>query len=465
VDFSWLPEPGSVLAARYRLISLLGTGGMAAVLMAEQVEGGERVAIKFLHPAVAAHAESHQRFLREARISSLIQCDHVVRTLDAGTTPAGLSYLVMEYLEGEDLSARVSREGPLPVALAVDCVLQAAEALALAHAAGIVHRDIKPSNLWLSRRADGAPFLKVLDFGISKLAAQASTDPSLTETASVFGSPTYMPPEQIRSAKRVDARADIWSLGVVLHELLTRRLPFEGDNVGGILASITADAPMNVRAIREDIPVAVEDVVLACLEKDPARRISLAELSVELRPFASATGAASADRVLSSAAGAPSTWRTRGSRVPPATGASTLSAATIRMEPGPVRRARLTKLVLGATTVAALGVAGWWTRTAPPVPPVQPATTLSAAAPPFVVPASSASLVSAPASANAPALASSSLPLTAPSGTPRGAGKHVPSTPKVAASAAAPLPLASATPAVVAPKPPAGAPQVSDDRR
>ena len=367
LDLSWLPSPGTILADRYRLVSLLGTGGMAAVLMAEHIQLHERVAIKFLHPKIAANAESHERFRRESRISSLIKCEHVVRTLDVGSTPEGLSYLVMEYLEGEDLSARLHRDGPYPLELAVDCVLQAAEALALAHAAGVVHRDIKPSNLWLSRRHDGSPLLKVLDFGISKLFSGAHADPSLTETSSVFGSPTYMSPEQIRSAKRVDARADIWALGIVLYELLTARLPFEGDNVGGILASITADEPIAPTVFREDLPAVVQDVVLACLEKNPTRRITLAEMCTELRPFATPSGALSAERVARAGAPSPdsavaSSWRERQLRTPPpAVGASTLSAATIRMEQP---KARSRWLVLGgAGAVAAIGIGTWIART------------------------------------------------------------------------------------------------------
>lgn len=394
---------------------------MAAVVMAEHVVLGERVAIKFLHPRVAANGESLQRFLREARISSLVKCEHVVRTLDVGMSADGLSYLVMEYLEGEDLSARLARTGAFPIALATDCVLQAAEALSLAHAAGVVHRDIKPSNLWLSSRRDGSPLLKVLDFGISKLAPAASSDPSLTETTSVFGSPTYMSPEQIRSAKRVDARADVWALGVVLHELLTAQLPFQGDNVGGILASITADAPGAVRAVRPEVPVVLEDVVFACLEKDAGRRISLAELCAELLPFASDAGKSSAQRVLAvpTPASAPSSseWRIRSTRAA-VVGASTLSAATIRMPPHAVRRSRV--FVGGAAvTLLAGGVLFFELRRAPSeVPIVATAAAPSVAA--LAVAASVASVVPIAPSVGHPAAphaaASPKAPLASPLG-------------------------------------------------
>ncbi len=293
----WAPRTGEIVGGRYRVLRIIGQGGMGAVVAAEHVQLGEPVAIKFLHPKLARDTASVERFFREAKATMRIKSEHVVRVIDVGMSESGIPYIVMELLEGADLG-RVLEAGPLAVAHAVDFVLQASEALAEAHAAGIVHRDLKPSNLWLARRADGSPLVKVLDFGISKLAAHAPGDPRLTETQSVFGSPTYMSPEQIRSSKKVDHRTDVWALGIVLHELLTGKLPFDGDTVSGVLASIAADPPVPLRQMRPEAPPGLEQAILRCLEKDLGRRCqSLAELSSLLAPFASPTGVVSAGRI------------------------------------------------------------------------------------------------------------------------------------------------------------------------
>lgn len=276
---------------------LLGAGGMGAVFRAERIALNEPVAIKFLHPKLALDKDAIARFIREAQATSRIKNEHVVRILDVGSTENGLPFLVMDLLEGRDLGD-VAEQGPLSITDAVDFVLQAAEALAEAHALGIVHRDIKPANLWLGRRSDGSPLVKVLDFGISKLAPTAGGDSKLTETSAVFGSPTYMSPEQIRSSKKVDARTDVWSLAVVLYELLTGRQPFEAETSGGVLASISADPPIPFLPRRPDSPPALDRAILACLEKDVSRRASLAALATMLMPMASPAGVLSAERVI-----------------------------------------------------------------------------------------------------------------------------------------------------------------------
>ncbi len=294
---AWAPRAGEIIGGRYRVQGVIGSGGMGAVVSAEHIQLGEQVAIKFLSPHLAQDNASVERFVREARATSRIKSEHVVRVLDVGATPGAPPYIVMELLRGQDLS-QLLEHGPLAIVHAVDFVLQASEALAEAHAAGIVHRDIKPPNLWLTQRSDGSPLIKVLDFGISKLAPTSSADLKLTETQSVFGSPTYMSPEQIRSSKKVDHRTDIWALGIVLHELLTARLPFDGDTVSGVLASIAADPPMPLRQLRPDAPPELEAAILRCLEKDLARRCSsVKEMAAMLRSFASPLGLISADRI------------------------------------------------------------------------------------------------------------------------------------------------------------------------
>jgi len=290
---------GDVVLGKYRLERVLGVGGMGYVVAARHLEIGELVAIKMLS-ANGQDAETVERFVREARATARLKSDHVVRVLDASrgdeSTPP---YILMEYLEGEDLAARLRRAGPLPIAEAVDFVLQAGAALAEAHSLGIVHRDVKPSNLLCTTRTDGTPVVKVLDFGISKsLEGSDAASPSLTDTRSVFGSPMYMSPEQIRSAKHVDLRSDIWSLGVVLFELLTARAPFVGETTAALLAAISADLPQMASTFRPEVPWELDAVIYRCLEKDRTRRFqSIAELAAALRPFASSLGAATADAV------------------------------------------------------------------------------------------------------------------------------------------------------------------------
>ncbi len=291
---------------QYVIERTLGHGGMGIVVAARHETLDEMVAIKLLHPKAAKDALQVERFVREARATVRIKSEHVVRVLDAGAEEStGTPFIVMELLEGRDLGFVLSHHGPVPPQTAVDYIIQICDGLGAAHALGIVHRDLKPSNFFLTERADGTALVKVLDFGISKAAqSDGSPDPRLTETQAVFGSPTYMSPEQIRSSKNVDARSDIWSLGVALFELLTGKLPFMADNVAGLLASVIADAPFHVSTFMSGVPSELEAVVLACLEKDAARRIpSAAELAMRLAPFASPEGALLASRIDRSARG------------------------------------------------------------------------------------------------------------------------------------------------------------------
>jgi serine/threonine-protein kinase len=294
-----LPEPGSIIAGRYRIERVVGVGGMGFVYAARHVQLDELVAVKMLHPKVAVDEHSVERFLREARACVRIKNEHVVKVIDVFTGEAGQPpYMLMEFLVGEDLGQVVHGRGALPIDVAVDYILQASECIAEAHNYGIVHRDIKPSNILLTQSSDGMPLVKVLDFGISKaLAPEAEAkNHNLTETTAVFGSPTYMSPEQVRSAKHVDPRADVWSLGVVLFELLTAHVPFGGESMSGLLASIVADPPRSPREFRPEIPDALQTVVLACLEKNRDRRVqSVPELAQLLKPFASPAGLRSVD--------------------------------------------------------------------------------------------------------------------------------------------------------------------------
>ena len=211
---------GEVLAGKYRVEKVLGVGGMGVVVAATHATLRQKVAIKFLLPG--ASDEVVQRFLREARAAVRLRSDHVARVIDVGELESGAPFMVMEYLAGSDLSAVLRDRGALPIDEAVDYVLQACEAIAEAHVAGIVHRDLKPANLFLTKAPDGSPSVKVLDFGISKDSGggDGEDEQGLTRTTAVLGSPHYMAPEQMRSTRSVDGRADIWSLGVILFQLL-----------------------------------------------------------------------------------------------------------------------------------------------------------------------------------------------------------------------------------------------------
>jgi serine/threonine protein kinase len=320
---SAIPSFGTVLAGKYRLESLLGAGGMGVVVSATHLQLQELVAVKLLHPEMASRPSAVKRFLREARVAMKLRGEHVVRVLDVGMAQS-TAYLVMERLDGSDLGSVVRESGRLEVAPAADYVLQACEAIAEAHAAGVVHRDLKPANLFLTHRVDGSPCIKVLDFGVSKLidslpvndleaTAPGSTrelkdDPvelgvastigvergNVTQTRTMLGSPRYMAPEQLRSARDVDARADLWALGVILFELLSGKPPFTEESLDALTLAINQRAAPPLRGV----PAALDAVVQRCLAKDREGRWPDApSLAAALVPFASAEGRASAERI------------------------------------------------------------------------------------------------------------------------------------------------------------------------
>jgi eukaryotic-like serine/threonine-protein kinase len=293
--------PGTVLAGKYRVERLLGEGGMGWVVVATHLQLEQRVALKFMRASHAATSpEATTRFLREARAAARIQSEHVARVSDVGTLEGGVPYLVMEYLEGRDLDSLLQATPSLPIAEAIDYAMQACEGLGEVHAAGIIHRDLKPANLFLARRSDGSVRVKLLDFGISKIAAApgGTSDGGMTSTQALMGSPLYMAPEQMRSSKGVDARSDIWSMGVILYEMLGGRSPFNGDTLPQVCARIMAEAPDSLREIRRDVPPALEAVVMRCLEKDAQRRFrDVAALAEALAPFGQADARTAANRI------------------------------------------------------------------------------------------------------------------------------------------------------------------------
>ncbi len=294
-----VPTPGQIIAGKYEVERVLGVGGMGVVLAARHLQLPQRVAIKFMRVEAARDPNAVERFLREARAAVALSSEHVTRVLDVGTLATGEPYMVMEYLDGIDLSQVISQRGPMPVAEAVGSVLQACEAIAEAHAMGIVHRDLKPANLFLGNLRDGTTTVKVLDFGISKVSDfNSSANSNLTASGLVMGSPGYMSPEQVRSAKGVDARTDIWALGVILYELTTGVRPFEGETMGELLALIVSETPVSVRQHRPEIPEGLATVIAQCLERRVDRRIQdVGELASKLVTYCPRGGPASLERI------------------------------------------------------------------------------------------------------------------------------------------------------------------------
>jgi eukaryotic-like serine/threonine-protein kinase len=231
--------PGHIISGKYEVIDLIGSGGMGYVVSARHIDLGELVAIKFLRSEALAYEELVARFDREARASVRIKSEHVARVYDVGTLPNGVPFIVMEHLEGKDLGEVLQEQGRLPIKTAIDYVMQACEALASAHAVNIVHRDVKPENLFLTRQGQGVDMLKVLDFGISKVALESAMGPRrFVKTTMPLGSPVYMSPEQIRNSENVDVRTDIWSLCCVLFELLTGATAFDAPSLMELGAAI-----------------------------------------------------------------------------------------------------------------------------------------------------------------------------------------------------------------------------------
>ena len=291
------PAPGDVIAGKYVIERQLGGGGMGQVVAARHEQLNRRVAIKFLHAQLLDDRQVVERFLREARAAVALRNEHVVSVIDVGTLEDGAPYMVMEYLEGLDLEQILDRDGPLPVDLAIEYVLQACVALAEAHGVGFVHRDIKPSNLFLATAVDGDPLIKVLDFGIAKAMFDDAAK-HLTDTGTALGTPLFMSPEQVRDTKDVDHRTDIWSLGAVLYQLLTGVPAFDAETLPALCARIVTEEPKPLRDYVPDAPAALEAVVARCLEKDrEARYSSIAAMTADLGPLAPPRARRLADRV------------------------------------------------------------------------------------------------------------------------------------------------------------------------
>jgi eukaryotic-like serine/threonine-protein kinase len=267
--------PGTLVGGKYRVDRMIGRGGMGAVFAATNTAIGKRVALKFLGREAAKDPAATLRFQREAQAAGVIESEHIVHVFDAGTSADGLPFLVMELLSGEDLRARLDRDGSLPVGDAVRIACEVLRALVRAHAAGIVHRDLKPDNVFLCRRDDGSDLVKIVDFGISKLAHQNGFE-RLTYRGTVLGTAHYVSPEQAHGSDDVDHRADLYGVGVLLFEMLAGRPPHLAPSYEAVLVAIcTEDAP-DVRSIRADTPAGLAAAITCALSRDRSARFSSA---------------------------------------------------------------------------------------------------------------------------------------------------------------------------------------------
>jgi len=424
-------SPGQILAGKYRIERVLGRGGMGVVVAARHIQLDEQVALKFLLPEALANQDAVKRFEREARAAVKIKSEHVARVTDVGTLESGSPYMVMEYLSGKDLGDYLAHVGPLPLEEAVECVLQACEAVAEAHSMGIIHRDLKPANLFRIVRADGTPSIKVLDFGISKVQG----DHAMTHTSSMMGSPQYMSPEQMTAAKSVDARADIWAMGVILLELLTGKAPFDGDTIPELCVAIMNSEPPPLSRFRPELPIDVGLIVERALKKNRDDRFAnIAEFATALGPFGPPGAAVSAERIrrvlgVNPERGARTLLVGTGSNVDDARPRERETSATVLQDDSPVGKTQLdasntqpsvpsksqTPIYVAAAAVLAIGGGVAWMLSRAPAEPapeaaledstkvVPAAAPIEPAPPPPVTPppAPSASSPPAPESADA----------------------------------------------------------------
>ena len=266
---------GTTVAGKYRVDRMIGRGGMGAVFQAANLAIGKRVALKFLDHEAARNGEACQRFQREAEAAGMAESAHIVQIFDSGVTDSGLPFLVMELLTGEDLRARLRREGRLSVPSALRIVSQVLRALLCAHEAGIVHRDLKPDNVFLCARDDDPSFVKIVDFGISKDARARAAD-TLTRRGTVLGTAFYMSPEQAQSFADIDGRTDLFSVGAILFEMLTGKPPHVAPTYEAVLIAICTHDAADVRTLAPEVPPAVAALVKRALERERERRFQSA---------------------------------------------------------------------------------------------------------------------------------------------------------------------------------------------
>jgi serine/threonine protein kinase len=289
-----------ILAGKYRVDRVLAAGGQGTVIKAIHLRLKQPVAIKVPHRSADADDVNFERMFREARATFLLRSEHIARIIDVEEVN-GAPFIVMEYLEGVDLKQMLAQRGPLPWEEAVGLLLQTLDGLAEAHDKEIVHRDLKPSNLFVERRPDGTPLLKVLDFGVSKTTCVALTDEQiadLTAPLRMVGTPRYVAPEQARDARAATRASDIWALGVIFQEMLTAEPVFRGRTDLEVVAQILHKWPAPISLVRADIPLEIERLILRCLQKVPEHRFAdVRELAEHLAPFAPPWASLNVDRL------------------------------------------------------------------------------------------------------------------------------------------------------------------------
>lgn len=423
---------GEVVGEKYRLVRLLGEGGMGSVYEARHDLIGRRFAVKFLHAELAGHPEILARFRREAQAAGSLENENIAAVTDFGSHQ-GAPYIVMEFLEGQDLAKVLAQTGPLSIARASQILIQVCRGLVAAHARGIVHRDLKPENLLLQTRGDGGDLVKILDFGIAKLKNNDHRPEAATRTGITLGTPYYMPPEQARGQKELDERADIYALGVILYELLSGRKPHNGENYNAILYSILMQAAPRIETFRPDLPPELAAVVHRAMAADANERYSsVSELGQALSSFAGRTLTPAPTISNASTVMAPQVHTPA-----PYTPLSNSTRAPVALTPAlttmpPVRSRAPLFVTLGVVALGALGGGAWLvTRGA------APAADSSAAS---AAPAAPSGANYAPASAPPPSVAAAPAPPTL---------AEEPPAPAPAASSAAPV----ATPPAPTPSP------------
>ncbi|HVW25082.1 MAG TPA: serine/threonine-protein kinase [Polyangiaceae bacterium] len=270
--------PGQILDGKYKIVRVIGEGGMGAVYEGENVRIRRRVAIKLLHAGIAANTEMVQRFEREAQVAGTVGNDHILEILDLGALPTGERYMVMEFLDGGTLTERIKARGRLTPAESVPLLRQVLRGLAAAHGAGIVHRDLKPDNIFILREKAGIrDFVKIIDFGISKFSEQGGASSRMTRTGALMGTPHYMAPEQATGSTEIDRRTDIYAVGIIMYEMLTGRVPFQAETFNQLLFEIALAKITPARQIVPDLDPAIDSIVMKASARDPAHRFQSAD--------------------------------------------------------------------------------------------------------------------------------------------------------------------------------------------